>query len=47
LVLKYMKGLSNEEICEKLECGKASPPRWQKQMIIELSMLLFGANDRL
>ncbi len=38
----YIEGKTNQEIQEKLKCGKNSPKRWSDNIIRELSVLLWG-----
>lgn len=38
----YIQGKTYEDIQEEMECGKNSPARWCKDMVIKLSVKLFG-----
>lgn len=42
--LRYMEGLTAEEVAEKLNTGKNSPARWCKQLNERLAVLLFGVD---
>ena len=43
--LYFMQGMEYTEIAEKLETGKNTPRRWVKQIINELSVLLWGIDE--
>lgn len=40
--MRYMEGLTAEEVAERLNTGKNSPGRWCKQLNERLAVLLFG-----
>lgn len=42
LELLYFEGKRYEEIAEELHCGESSVNRWRKEMVNDLSVLLFG-----
>ncbi|WP_294124674.1 hypothetical protein [uncultured Clostridium sp.] len=42
----YIDEKSYEEIAEELKCGVITPRRWIKEMIEELSVILFGIDSK-
>lgn len=42
--MHYIDGLTNEEVAERLNCGKNTPSRWGKELIRKMSVKLFGVD---
>lgn len=42
--MRYIDGMSSEEIAEKLNCGKNSPSSWCKVVMKQMAVKLFGIN---
>lgn len=40
--MRYIDGLTYEEIAERMNCGKNSPAAWSKQIMKQISVKLFG-----
>lgn len=38
----YIDGISNEDIAERMNCGKNTPSRWEKELIKKMSVKLYG-----
>lgn len=42
--LHYIDGLTNEEVAERMNCGKNTPSRWGKELMKKMSVKLFGVD---
>lgn len=42
--LHYIDGLTNEEVADRMNCGKNTPSRWGKELIKKMSVKLFGVD---
>lgn len=42
--MHYIDGMTNEDIADRLNCGKNTPSRWGKELIKKMSVKLFGVD---
>lgn len=42
--MHYIDGLTNEEVADRMNCGKNTPSRWGKELIKKMSVKLFGVD---
>lgn len=42
--MHYIDGISNEDIADRMNCGKNTPARWSKELIRKMSVKLFGVD---